>query len=51
MSKNARYTIKDRLEQIKKSIDLTQAAIAEAKSNKVKKTYSSVDELMKELMK
>ena len=31
--------------------DVTKAAIAEAKSNKEKKAYDSVDELMNELMK
>lgn len=31
--------------------DTTKAAIAEARSNKEKKAYNSVDELMNELMK
>ena len=31
--------------------DTTKAAIAEARSNKKKKAYNSVDELMNELMK
>lgn len=31
--------------------DTTKAAIAEARSNKEKKVYNSVDELMNELMK
>ena len=31
--------------------DTTKAAIAEARSNKEKKSYNSVDELMNELMK
>ena len=31
--------------------DTTKAAIAEARSNKEKKAYTSVDELMNELMK
>ena len=31
--------------------DITKAAIAEARSNKEKKAYNSVDELMNELMK